>query len=215
MQSAAPNQPPSRRTLRSALAVAWILSGLAAVAFTLWMADYRYAQPTPQPSGWRDVPLGASVTLPESLFKGMDGPLLVHSLNPDCPCSRFVLPRASALAERCSVGVTSVVLVLDPSAEDLGGFEGVVRVPDPTGAIAAACGLYSTPAAALLDGDRRLLFAGNYTTTRYCSDSREQPLERVLRVLREEGADATLALGPLLSRPPFGCPLPVQGVALP
>jgi len=38
--------------------------------------------------------------------------------------------------------------------------------------LAAACGVYSTPQAVLVDAGRHLYYRGNYNKSRYCTDSR-------------------------------------------
>jgi hypothetical protein len=47
--------------------------------------------------------------------------------------------------------------------------ERVTIIADTDGSIARACGVYSTPQAAIVDHDRNLYYRGNYNISRYCS----------------------------------------------
>ena len=41
---------------------------------------------------------------------------------------------------------------------------------DSLGALADACGVYSTPQAVILNAEGKLIYRGNYNSSRYCTD---------------------------------------------
>ena len=71
--------------------------------------------------------------------------------------------------------------------------------------IAAACGVYATPQAAIITPDGRLFYRGNYNLSRYCTDRSTNFAEQALGALLDGknppdfGKNATRA---------YGCELP-------
>jgi hypothetical protein len=45
---------------------------------------------------------------------------------------------------------------------------------DPTGSWSKKCGVYSTPQAVVLDRNDRIVFSGNFNSTRFCSENATQ-----------------------------------------
>lgn len=215
--------PPSRSPHRSgkaktALVLALSAGLLAVIGVVFWHQDLRYSLPTPRPAALPEVMAGATVPLGEFLpaanpATGDARPWFLHFFNPGCPCSRFNLEHLRTLHQRFGdrarfVAVlqgeaTPAELLARFRAED--GLAGMDAVPDPEGRLAAACGVYSTPQAALLSPAGQLLFRGNYNASRYCAD----PNTEFARLALE----ALLAGRPIPALPPeagvaYGCELP-------
>ena len=78
---------------------------------------------------------------------------------------------------------------------------------DTDGRIATACGVYSTPQAAILDGTGRLFFRGNYNVSRYClapgSEFARIALESLL-------AGKPAPVFPEIAMVAYGCELPAN-----
>ena len=201
-----------------------LLLGLTGLTF--WYQDLRYSLPTPRPAAWREVSQGQAVSLPPRLAATrQDGrPLLLHFFNPDCPCSRFNADHLRALRQRFGdrVRFVAVVQVEDgrhADSQDRGldtvgrlfgpGMEAVV---DTDGRIAAACGVYSTPQAALLSGGtaRTLLFRGNYNTARYCADPQTEFVRLALQAFVNGQPISAPAREAMVA---YGCELPVNVAA--
>lgn len=199
---------------------------LALVGVTFWCQDLRYSLPTPRPAGWRGVAQGQAVSLPSHLADAAhdDRPLLLHFFNPDCPCSRFNAEHLRALRQRfgSEVRFVAVVQVMDGpqvEARDRGLIAAgrwfgadMEAIVDEDGSIAAACGVYSTPQAALISGGpgRALLFRGNYNAARYCTDPRTEFVRLALEAFVEgkpippQSREAMMA---------YGCELPANVAA--
>ena len=80
---------------------------------------------------------------------------------------------------------------------------------DEDGSIAAACGVYSTPQAAIVSGgpNRTLLFRGNYNTARYCT----APETEFVRLALESLVDGRLIPPPTREvMVAYGCELPTN-----
>jgi len=71
--------------------------------------------------------------------------------------------------------------------------------------LAATCGVYSTPQAAILDGGGKLYFRGNYNRNRYCSDEKTGFARQALDGLLS--GNYSLTFSPLALKA-YGCQLP-------
>ncbi len=153
------------------LLVVLILSGCAAgVAAIFWKQDLQYSLPTPVPVSYREVPVGSKVTFPALLQNGKAH--FIHFYNPDCPCSRFNARHIKSLIHGYTDSVEFVIIVPDKfsarkAASTFG--ENLTIVTDTEGVIAKACGVYSTPQAAIIDREGNLYYRGNYNQSRYCT----------------------------------------------
>lgn len=56
----------------------------------------------------------------------------------------------------------------------------IIVVIDKDEKIAKACGVYSTPQAAILNTDNTLFFRGNYNRARYCTDKNSNYVQMAL-----------------------------------
>jgi hypothetical protein len=138
-----------------------------------WYQELQYLLPTP-------IPVGYKVVQPEELVP-YDSALvpqhhqrakLFHFFNPECPCSRFNLTHFRALQKTYRDSIDFYVVVESDekvtSAKELIDTD-VTIVVDHDKKLARACGVYSTPQAAIIQTSNRLYFRGNYNRSRYCT----------------------------------------------
>jgi hypothetical protein len=200
----------------SVAAAALASSVLGVIAWMFWQQDLQYARPTPRPAGWHRLAVGAMVPLPlavERLRAGRPGrPLLLHFFNPSCPCSRFNVGHVRALASRFAADVTVVAVLAEGAPETMQAAYQTLQldVPhyvDADRQLAEALGVYSTPQAAILDGDGRLYFVGNYNRSRYCRERNTEfariALEAAVARARPPAVSPAAAVA-------YGCPLPAR-----
>ena len=72
--------------------------------------------------------------------------------------------------------------------------------------IAAACGVYSTPQAVLLDTDHKLYYRGNYNKSRYCTDKKSNYAQMAIDSLLMKQHNPIFSQTALKS---YGCSLPI------
>jgi hypothetical protein len=146
--------------------------------------------------------------------------MVVHFFNPDCPCSRFNLEHLRRLVERFGDRVQFVAAVQADDDRDAAELEDalaaldlrLVHFVDRGAAVARAAGVYSTPQAVVLARDGRLVYRGNYNTSRYCTDPRTEFVRIALDHLVDPAPPPGAPLaGALESSPPaYGCRLPAD-----
>jgi hypothetical protein len=200
--------------VRTFLALAAGAALLSVAVTVMWYEDWRYSLPTPHPAGLEQPELGAAPMLPRALVEvrhSTSKPLFVHFFNPACPCSRFNLGHLRMLLRNYGPRVEFVaVLEGSASADELQRKWAslalhIPAMPDASGTIARALGVYATPQAAILDAGGRLYYRGNYNSSRYCAN----PSSEYARIALE----ALLAAQPRPLYPDeaavaWGCPLP-------
>jgi hypothetical protein len=71
--------------------------------------------------------------------------------------------------------------------------------------IAASCGVYSTPQAAILNSDHSLYYRGNYNKSRYCTDKKSNYAQMAIDSLLKENAVPAFNASALKA---YGCELP-------
>ena len=103
----------------------------------------------PIPAGYLHIKNGEHIAVKSQLQFNNGKPLFLHFFNPDCPCSRFNITHFKALVERYGNQSNFVVVVMTNKnytpAEIKERFHLNVPVISDS-ALAAACGVYSTPA---------------------------------------------------------------------
>lgn len=157
------------------IALFFILTGVfLSIGTIFWYQEIQYLLPTPVPKDYRvvlpqEVVRYDSALIPQPYAK----PKLVHFFNPDCPCSRFNVKHFITLKKQYRERVDFFVAVTGPekveSARKL--FDGdIAIIVDRGEGLAKACGVYSTPQAAIIQTNNQLYFRGNYNRARYCVD---------------------------------------------
>jgi hypothetical protein len=198
--------------MKKGLVLGWLAVLALAIGGIFWQSAWKYSLPTPIPANYHDVTRGAVITLPASAhgLTTRQKPLFLHFFNPDCPCSRFNMPQFKALVQRYDKQVSFAIVVMSPdkftAAQLRSKFDLPYAVPVVSdSAIAAACGVYSTPQAVILDDEGRLFYRGNYNRSRYCTDEQTGFARQALDTLLQH--QISLTLSPLAFKA-YGCQLP-------
>lgn len=199
--------------MRNRLVIAWLILLACSIAMVFWHYEWKYSLPTPVPVNYHDVTRGALIKLPASAQTVRTSgakPLFLHFFNPDCPCSRFNMPQFKALVDQYGNKVDFAIVVMSPknfTAEELQAkFNLSHALPVlRDSAVAAACGVYSTPQAVLLDANQHLYFRGNYNRSRYCTDEQTGFAKQALDGLLQ--GNYSLIFSPLALKA-YGCQLP-------
>jgi hypothetical protein len=204
---------PSRARVAIVAVSAALLFAIIAAGF--WYEDLRYALPTPRPAALSQPPRGTAIPVRQWLRPvGLDAgerPVLVHFFNPDCPCSRFNLEHLSQLRATFGDRVLFVAAIQNEAADDEIDAKvreldlGIPHFADRGGKRAGEAGVYSTPQAVLVDAEDRLVYRGNYNTSRFCTDPRTEFVRLALEGLVGESR------APLPKEfPAYGCELPAN-----
>ncbi len=197
--------------MRKGLVVAWLIFLFAGIALIFWRNEWKYHLPTPVPVNYHPVARGALVALPAPADKLLAGkPLFLHFFNPDCPCSRFNMPQFAALAKQYDGLADFAIVLMSPKKYSAVQLQKKFNLPYPIpvladSAVAAACGVYSTPQAVIIDTGRRLFYRGNYNRSRYCSDEKTGFARLALDGLLHQDYSPTFS--PLALKA-YGCELP-------
>ena len=198
--------------MRKKLAIVWLILLFLTVGVLYWRMEWRYSLPTPIPARYHAVERGASIRLPSCAvaLQQDDKPLFLHFFNPDCPCSRFNMPQFRALVQQYGDRVSFAIVVMSAKTFTAAQLQEKFNLPRiipvvQDSALAAACGVYSTPQAVLIDRDNRLYFRGNYNRSRYCSDEKTGFARQALDGLLT--GNYSLTFSPLALKA-YGCQLP-------
>lgn len=199
--------------MRKRLAVAWLAFLFLTVAGFYWRMEWQYSLPTPIPAHYHAVERGTRIQLPTKtsmLLQQAGKPIFLHFFNPDCPCSRFNMPQFRALVQQYGDQVNFAIVVMSPKIFTAAQLQKKFNLPHAIpvlrdSALAAACGVYSTPQAVLIDRDSRLYFRGNYNRNRYCSDEKTGFARQALDGLLT--GNYSLTFSPLALKA-YGCQLP-------
>ena len=170
--------------MRKAAVVIVLTIIFSAILGIFWYQEIQYLLPTPVPENYRvvrpdEVIRFDSVLIPQQYAK----PKLLHFFNPDCPCSRFNLAHFRSLSEEYGKSIDFYVVVAGKkkvaSAKKLIG-KNVTIVVDEGQKLALACGVYSTPQAAIVQASNKLFFRGNFNRSRYCIDKKSNFVQMAL-----------------------------------
>jgi len=199
--------------MRKKLAIVWLILLSLAVGGLYWHMAWQYGLPTPLPAHYHVVERGTRIQLSGTAGANLQQPgkpLFLHFFNPDCPCSRFNMPQFRALVQQYGGQVNFAIVVMSPKTFTPEQLQHTFDLPraipvlhDST--LAAACGVYSTPQAVLIDDDSRLYFRGNYNRSRYCSDEKTGFARQALDGLLT--GNYSLTFSPLALKA-YGCQLP-------
>lgn len=157
------------------VAVAVLLTALfGAVVGIFWYQEIQYVLPTPVPSNYKVVLPNEIIRFDSTLLPQQhDRPKLLHFFSPNCPCSRFNLAHFESLTKTYEKEVDFYVVIEDETLVEDAKKKiqpDVTIVVDKNQTLAKACGVYSTPQAALIQTNNKLYFRGNFNRSRYCTD---------------------------------------------
>jgi thiol-disulfide isomerase/thioredoxin len=194
--------------MRKVVVLTWLIVLLATVVVLFWYNEWVYSLPTPVPENYKVVDAGTSVDIAGKLSFKPDKPVFLHFYNPDCPCSRFNIPHFKSLVNQYGNKIQFVIVPVTPKKykpeEILKKFDLEIPVIFDT-TLAAACGVYSTPQAVLLDTNRQLYFRGNYNRSRYCTDRKTEYARTAIDKLLHNNAAIIFDQFALKA---YGCQLP-------
>lgn len=186
----------------------WLTILLLAIVALFWQNELVYSLPTPVPENYRVVNPGEKINFAGKV-KSKNRPLFLHFFNPDCPCSRFNISYFKSLVKQYGNEVTFAIVVLSSNKNYTSKtiqekFDLTIPVLFDS-AIAASCGVYSTPQAVILDTDCKLYYRGNYNKSRYCTDKKTNYAEAALDSLLHHNFNPVFDSFALKS---YGCQLP-------
>jgi len=179
------------------------------MACIFWYTDWKYSLPTPVPKQYHPVGTGTFVDLSGKLPISGDKPVFLHFFNPDCPCSRFNIPNFKSLVRKYGEKISFAIVVLNNKNYTAKEIQDKFDIDVPVSfdsTIAAACGVYSTPQAVLLNASRDLYYRGNYNKNRYCTDTRSNYAQMAIDSLFGNVYRPAFASFALRA---YGCQLPV------
>ncbi len=159
--------------MKNLIVTLWLLLLFSAIGALFWYNEYVYHLPTPVPKNYKAVSVGTLIKFNGSLNDDHSKPLFLHFFNPDCPCSRFNAEHFKALVKEYGNSVNFVAVVISDKVYTVEAVQHKLGVTIPISfdaSMATACGVYSTPQAALLDPEHRLYYRGNYNQDRYCTN---------------------------------------------
>jgi hypothetical protein len=197
------------RLMKKVALIVILSSILAAIGCIFWFQEMQYLLPTPVPVNYQVVRPETVIHFDTTLIaQEHEKPKLLHFFNPECPCSRFNLKHFHALNKAYGDGVDFYVVV-DSDEKVAAAKEllthAVTIVVDKDKKLANACGVYSTPQAAIIQTSNRLYFRGNYNRSRYCTNKESNFVQMALDSL---GAKRQPPLFSELATTSYGCSLP-------
>ena len=199
---------PSRLSVKKVVAILWLLVIFSGIFGIFWYTDWKYSLPTPIPEQYHVVPPGTTVDLNGKLPLTAGKPVFLHFFNPDCPCSRFNVPYFKTLVKKYGDRISFGIVVLNDKNHTAKEIQRRFDLDVPVSfdsSVAAACGVYSTPQAVLLDASRHLYYRGNYNKSRYCTDTKTSYAQMAIDSLF---GNVTRPLFAAYALKAYGCQLP-------
>ncbi|MBE9583763.1 AhpC/TSA family protein [Mucilaginibacter sp. JRF] len=193
--------------MKKILTIVWLCLLFGVVGCLFWYNEYRYTLPTPVPDNYKDVAIGQQIHAVPGVTMAKDRPMLLHFFNPKCPCSRFNIDHFKKLVKTYSDKADFMVILMDENytpEEVKDKFDlnvPVLYAPK----MAEACGVYSTPQAAVIDTRGRLYYRGNYNTSRYCTNTKTEFARIALDALLQKHNPLKFNA---LALTAYGCSLP-------
>jgi len=195
--------------LKKIVLAIWLSILFVGIAYLFWRNEYIYSLPTPVPRDYQEVKIGALVDLPIENFGSRKKPMFLHFFNPACPCSRFNIAHVKSLFKKYERQMSFAIVVINSEKEyseeeiqDKFDFKVPVFFDQ---SIASACGVYSTPQAAILTGNHTLYYRGNYNKSRYCTNKESNYAQNAIDSLLSQVQ--TPQFSPL-ALTAYGCVLP-------
>ena len=154
----------SSRLLQHRVAIGLVIGWLVLTAYAFWWFHFRYLYSISSIDQW----VMFSV---EQLEYGdaadVNIPTLIHFHDPNCPCSRFVVPDVKYIIETFSTQVRVRIYVPDPTA--------IARASRMFGINAETAPLQTvpvaSPAAWLMNADGQTAYLGPYSDSGICTSS--------------------------------------------
>ncbi len=186
----------------------WLILLSGALAALFWHSEWKYNLPTPVPANYTAIPSGRIINIGSYLQPANNKPVFLHFFNPDCPCSRFNIKHFKSLVKQYGDQVNFAIVAMTNKGYTAKDIQDRFDVGIPVvfdSSVAAACGVYSTPQAAIIDPGHRLYYRGNYNRSRYCTDKNSNYAQMALDSLLEHKRTPVFNQFALKS---YGCQLP-------
>lgn len=171
--------------MRKKIVIAWLAAVFLGIIALFWHNEWVYSLPTPVPVNYKPVQQGSPIIAVHKLNDGRQ-PLLLHFFNPDCPCSRFNIPYFKTLVKKYGSDARFAIVPMSKKPVTAAAVRERFDLDIPVimdTSLAAACGVYSTPQAVIIDTGYHLYYRGNYNKSRYCSDTKTNYAEIALQAL--------------------------------
>ncbi|HEX2627891.1 MAG TPA: hypothetical protein VHM26_02740 [Chitinophagaceae bacterium] len=188
----------------------WLFCIASGITYLFWYHEWKYSLPTPVPANYHAVNSGTPISIKN--IPGIESntkPLFLHFFNPDCPCSRFNVDHFKSLVKQYESKINFAVVALTKKGKytpkDIQRKFGLTLPVVFDSAYAAACGVYSTPQAAIINVDSRLYYRGNYNKSRYCTDKKTNYAQMAIDSLLTQQQQPLFELAATKS---YGCTLP-------
>jgi hypothetical protein len=197
-------------SIKKTFLVVWLIIIGSGIAYVFWFQEWKYSLPTPVPTNYHAVNSGTYVSLKS--IHGLEQsskPLFLHFFNPNCPCSRFNISYFKTLVKEYGHKIDFAVVVLTSSRYTEKDIQRKFDLALPVvfdSSYAAACGVYSTPQAAIINTDKSLYYRGNYNKSRYCTDKKTNYAQIAIDSLLAEQKQPLLGRAATVS---YGCTLPI------
>ncbi len=197
-------------SLKKGFIAVWLAVITFGISYIFWYQEWKYSLPTPVPSNYQAINSGTRVSIKS--IPGLEHsskPLFLHFFNPNCPCSRFNITHFKSLVKEYGQKIDFAVVALSSNSryteKDIQQkFDLAIPVVFDS-SYAAACGVYSTPQAALINTDQSLYYRGNYNKSRYCTDKKTNYAQIAIDSLLAEQRQPVLGPAATVS---YGCVLP-------
>lgn len=194
--------------MKKGIVIVWLAALFVAIGFVFWYNEWQYKLPTPVPDNYVAVSKGEKMALPPGIASKNNKPLFLHFFNPDCPCSRFNFRHFRSLVKNYGDKTDFAIVVMSSSSFKPEEIQQKYDIDIPVyfdSTIAAACGVYSTPQAVIIENNSELFYRGNYNTSRYCADKKTEFARIALDALLENKRNITFDQ---LALTAYGCKLP-------
>jgi hypothetical protein len=171
-------------SVRKVIAIVVLTTVLAGIVAVFWYQEIQYLMPTPVPKDYKIVRPSEIIQFDTTLLpQRHTKPILLHFFSPDCPCSRFNLAHFNTLRRMYGNTVNFYTVVASNDQAEAAKKMLTRDIPiviDHERKLALACGVYSTPQAALIQSNNQLYYRGNYNRSRYCTDANSNYVQMAL-----------------------------------
>src|SRR5579859_2625096 len=145
--------------MKKGAVIAWMICLFAAIIMLFWHSAWVYSLPTPVPVNYKAVAQGTYIN--ETWGANDKKPVFLHFFNPDCPCSRFNIPHFKSLVKLYGQQANFAIVVMTNKKYTAREIRDRFDLDVPVlfdSAIAASCGVYSTPQAVIIDAQHKLFY---------------------------------------------------------
>ena len=194
--------------MRKLILIGWLVIISVCIGGFFWYNEWKFNLPTPVPKNYAAINLGSYVDVAPQLKFRNNKPTFLHFFNPDCPCSKFNVPHFASLVKQYSNKANFAIVVMSDKKYTQQEIQKKFDVDIPVlfdSAVAAKCGVYSTPQAVILNKNSTLFYRGNYNRARYCTDAKSNYAQIALDSLLDNNTSIVFNQYALTA---YGCQLP-------